>query len=212
MVNVAVIFYSATGNVAALASAVAQGAAAAEADVRLRRVHELAPPEAIERNPAWKAYYDRSSASVEEASLADLEWADAIAFGTPSRFGAPAAQLKQFIDQAGGLWAEGRLTDKAVTSFTSAANEHGGHESTILSLANVFYHWGCLLVPPGYTSELVDRAGGNPYGASWTSGDGRAPSDVALQAAEYQGRRLVEVAARLKAGVALALTGMGPSS
>ena len=164
-VKVAVIYYSATGTVHALAQAVAEGAASAGAEVRLRRVAELAPDSAIDQNPQWRRHAD-ATASIPEASLEDLAWADAFAFGTPTRFGAPAAQLKQFIDQAGGLWQEGRLADKPVTAFTSAFNRHGGSEATILSLGNVFYHWGALIVPPGFTDPAVYAAGGNPYGTS----------------------------------------------
>jgi NAD(P)H dehydrogenase (quinone) len=160
-VKVAVIYYSATGTVHALALAVAEGAASAGAEVRLRRVAELASHSAIAQNPQWRRHAD-ATRSIVEAAVEDLAWADAFAFGTPSRFGAPAAQLKQFIDQAGGLWQEGKLADKPVTAFTSAFNRHGGTEATMLSLGNVFYHWGALIVPPGYTDPVVHAAGGNP--------------------------------------------------
>ena len=195
-VKVAVIYYSATGTVHALAQAVAEGAASAGAEVRLRRVAELAPDSAIDQNPQWRRHAD-AARSVIQASVEDLAWADAYAFGTPTRFGAPAAQLKQFIDQAGGLWQDGRLADKPVTAFTSAFNRHGGSEATILSLGNVFYHWGALIVPPGYTDPVVYAAGGNPYGTSTTGG---APDDAVLEAARYQGRRLATIATRLLAG------------
>jgi NAD(P)H dehydrogenase (quinone) len=196
-VKVAVIYYSATGTVHALARAVAEGAVSARAEVRLRRVAELAPDSAIDQNPLWRRHAD-AAASIAQASVADLEWADAFAFGTPTRFGAPAAQLKQFIDQAGGLWREGRLADKPVTAFTSAFNRHGGSEATILSLGNVFYHWGALIVPPGYTDPAVSAAGGNPYGTSFVTGPtGEAPDAAALDAARYQGRRLAQITIRL---------------
>src|SRR5436190_20893938 len=123
-VKVAVIYYSATGAVHALAQAVAEGAASAGADVRLRPVAELAPDTGIDENPRWRRHAD-ATAAIARATLADLVWADAYAFGTPSRFGTPAAQLKQFIDQAGGLWRNGELADKPVTAFTSAFNRHG---------------------------------------------------------------------------------------
>lgn len=199
-VRVAVIYYSATGNVHTLASALAEGAQSAGAEVRLRRVHELAPDTAVDANPEWRAHVDATKNAVPEATLEDLEWADAYAFGTPTRFGNVTAQLKQFIDQAGGLWQQGKLSDKPVTSFTSSANRHGGQESTILSLNNVFYHWGCLIVPPGYTDPLLYASGGNPYGVSWPSGEGDGPDEATLEAARYQGRRLVGFAARLAAG------------
>ena len=196
-VRVAVIYYSATGNVHALASAVAEGAASRNADVRLRRVHELAPDTAIDANPAWRAHVDSTKESVPEATLEDLEWASAYAFGSPTRFGNVAAQLKQFTDQTGGLWQNGVFHDKPVTSFTSSANRHGGQESTILALNNTFYHWGCLIVPPGYTDPLLYASGGNPYGVSWPSGGGEAPDAPTLEAARYQGRRLADIARRL---------------
>ena len=199
-VKVAVIYYSATGGVHALAQAVAEGAASTGAEVRLRRVAELAPDSAIDRNPRWRQHTD-ATASVPEAAVDDLAWAHAFAFGTPTRFGAPAAQLKQFIDQAGGLWQEGGLADKPVTAFTSAFNRHGGNEATILSLSNVFYHWGALVVPPGFTDPAVYAAGGNPYGTSFVSGPtGDGPDAAALEAARYQGRRLAEITNRLLGG------------
>lgn len=196
-VRVAVVYYSATGNVHALAQAVADGAEGQGAEVRLRRVAELAPDTAIDANPAWRAHTDATRDEVPEATLADLEWATAYAFGTPTRFGNVAAQLKQFIDQTGGLWQAGAFHNKPVTSFTSALNRHGGQESTILSLNNVFYHWGSIIVPPGYTDPLLFPAGGNPYGTSWPSGSGETPDEATLKAARYQGRRLVDVATRL---------------
>jgi NAD(P)H dehydrogenase (quinone) len=199
-VKVAVIYYSATGTVHALAQAVAEGAASAGAEVRLRRVAELASDTAIDQNPQWRRHADAAT-SIAQASVEDLAWADAFAFGTPTRFSAPAAQLKQFIDQAGGLWREGSLADKPVTAFTSAFNRHGGSEATILSLANVFYHWGALIVPPGFTDPVVYAAGGNPYGTSYVSGPtGDGPDTAALDAARYQGRRLAQTTIRLRVG------------
>jgi NAD(P)H dehydrogenase (quinone) len=199
-VKVAVIYYSATGAVHALAQAVADGAASAGAGVRLRRVAELAPTSAIDKNPRWRRHVDATT-SIVQAAVEDLAWADAFAFGTPTRFGAPAAQLKQFIDQAGGLWREGELADKPVTAFTSAFNRHGGNEATLLSLGNVFYHWGALIVPPGFTDPAVHAAGGNPYGTSFVTGPtGEGPDAAALEAARYQGRRLARITARLLGG------------
>ena len=197
----AVIYYSATGSVHALAAAVADGGRDAGADVRLRRVPELAGEEAIDSNPAWRTHVDATKYSIPEATLADLDWADAYAFGTPTRFGLPSAQLKQFLDQTGSLWQAGAFVGKPVTSFTSAQNAHGGQESTILALNNVFYHWGCLIVAPGYGDPLLFDAGGNPYGTSWGGSDGQ-PSPAVLAAARYQGRLVADVAARLGAPAA----------
>ena len=204
MTRIAVIYYSATGNVHALAEAIATGARSASADVRLRRVPELAPDHAIDANPAWRLHVDRTNALVKEAIRDDLAWADGFAFGTPTRFGSVAAQLKQFLDQTGGLWREGKLADKPVTSFTSAHNRHGGQETTILSLNTVFYHWGALIVPPGYTDETIFAAGGNPYGTSWASGSGELPDALSLASARHQGRRLAEVTTKLLAGAPMA--------
>ncbi|WP_027942037.1 NAD(P)H:quinone oxidoreductase [Amycolatopsis taiwanensis] len=198
--KVAVIYYSATGSVHALAQAVADGAASAGSEVRLRRVAELAPDSTIDQNPPWRRHAD-ATASIAEASVDDLAWADAFAFGTPTRFGAPAAQLKHFLDQTSELWRKGGLADKPVTAFTSAFNRHGGNEATILSLANVFYHWGALIVPPGFTDPTVYAAGGNPYGTSAVTGPtGDGTDTAALEAARYQGRRLARIATRLLAG------------
>jgi NAD(P)H dehydrogenase (quinone) len=203
--QIAVIYYSATGNVHMLAESVAEGAHETGAEVRLRRVAELAPEEAIQRNQLWAKHRDETAGRIEEATLDDLRWADGYAFGTPTRFGNPAAQLKQYLDMAGELWFEGALADKPVTTFTSALYPDGGLESTILALNNVFYHWGCVLVPPGYADPAVAEAGGNPYGTAFPSGGGR-PTEAVLAAARHQGRRLSAFTSILKgAGVPAAL-------
>ncbi|MGW2015922.1 NAD(P)H:quinone oxidoreductase [Streptomyces sp. NPDC001927] len=195
-VNVAVIYYSSTGSVHQLAQAVAEGAEKAGAQVRLRRVTELAPDAAIDGNPAWRAHVD-ATADVEVATLDDLEWADAYALGSPTRYGNIAAQLKQYIDTTGGLWQRGVFWDKPATAFTSAHNVHGGNESTLLALYNTFHHWGSVIVSPGFTDGAVYAAGGNPYGTSHAGGSG-APEENVLEAARYQGRRLTTIAKRLK--------------
>ena len=198
--RVAVIYYSATGDVHKLAHAVAQGAQAEGAEVRLRHVEEVASELLISQNQHW----GRHRAEVEDepvATLDDLEWADGVALGTPTRFGNVAAQLKQFIDQAGRLWQEGKLADRVGTAFTASMTAHGGQESTILALNNTLYHWGMLILPLGYTVSEVFNAGGNPYGASYTSGkrvDG--PDERAIAAARYQGQRLARYAAVIGAG------------
>jgi NAD(P)H dehydrogenase (quinone) len=196
-VNAAIVYYSATGTVHALARAVAEGAEKAGAEVRLRRIAETAPQAAIDANPAWVQHL-QDSADVPVAALDDLGWADVVLFGTPTRFGNPAGQLKAFIDAAGPLWFSGGLAGKVYSAFTASNTAHGGQESTILALSNVFYHWGGIIVPPGYTDPVQFRSG-NPYGASHVAGDG-PPGEVAVEAARYQGRRAVETAAALKAG------------
>ncbi|MFI7298900.1 NAD(P)H:quinone oxidoreductase [Streptomyces sp. NPDC050121] len=198
--RILVAYYSATGSVHRLAEAVRDGAVSAGAEVRLRRAAELAPEEAIESNPAWAQHRRDTHDAVEVATLEDLEWADGYAFGTPTRYGAPAAQLKQFLDTAGGLWQDGKLADKPVTAFVSSAERNGGQESTILSLNNVFYHWGSIIVPLGYTDDVVFAAGGNPYGTSWPAGfPSTMPDDVTLECARFQGARLARFAVALAA-------------
>lgn len=198
--KIAVIYYSSTGNVHALASAIAEGAEKAGAEVRLRRVAELAPDAAIDANPAWRAHADATQ-DVPVATLDDLTWADGIALGTPTRFGNVASQLKQFIDTAGGLWAQGLLADKTVTGFVSTSVAHGGSESTLLALYNTMYHWGALIVPPGFTDASVYANGGNPYGTSFPSGAGPV-GDAARDAARHQGARLATLTGRLATAAA----------
>ena len=130
-----------------------------------------------------------------------MAWADAVLFGTPTRFGNPASQLRAFIDTTGRLWQQGRLADKVYSAFTASRTAHGGQESTILALGNVFYHWGGIIVPPGYTDPVQFQTG-NPYGTSHVVGEGQ-PNDACLQAARYQARRVVDTAAALKAGRAV---------
>jgi NAD(P)H dehydrogenase (quinone) len=196
--KVAVIFYSSTGNTHKMAYAVADGAREAGAEVRVLRVPELAPESAIAQNPAWKAYYEETK-NHPQATLADLEWADAVILGTPTRFGTMASQLKQFIDTTGGLWFQGKLANKVAAAFATAANPHGGQEATILSLYNTFYHWGAIVAAPGYTDQVVFSAGGNPYGASAT-GTNEGPNEQELAAARHLGKRVATVTSWLLAG------------
>lgn len=191
MANITIVYYSSTGNTHAIAQAIETGAQAAGATTRLRRVRELAGPEAIAAKPEWGAHLEATK-HVPEATLADLEWADGYVFGSPTRFGLPAAQLKQFIDTLGPLWATGKLQDKAACAFTGAGNAHGGQESTLLALHHMFFHWGSVIVPPGYTDASVKAAGGNPYGTSFTAG---APLGTeVLAAARWQGQRIARFA------------------
>jgi NAD(P)H dehydrogenase (quinone) len=193
--RIAVIYYSATGNVHALARAVADGAAEEGADVRLRPVAEL-PPEMV---ISFTQHWGRHRSELEDqpdAAIEDLEWADGVAFGTPTRFGNVAAQLKVFLDLAGELWERGALVDKVATSFTASQTEHGGQESTILALNNTLYHWGAIVLPLGYTVHEAFNGGGNPYGTSYTSDhrvDGR-PDEKTLVVARAQGARLARIA------------------
>lgn len=195
MAKIAIVYYSAYGHTYELARAIESGAKSAGAEVRVCKVRELAPDEVIATQKGW---HDHRVATqhVREATLDDLEWADGYAFGTPTRYGGPAAQLKQFIDTTGPLWQKGVLANKAVTSFTGAMNPHGGQESTILAMNNAFYHWGAIIVPTGYTDPSIYAAGGNPYGTSNTANEDQVP-DAVLKAATFQGSRLARVAAAL---------------
>ena len=192
--KIAIVYYSATGNVHGLAQAVADGAEGGGAEVRLRHVEELASELLISQNQYWGRHRSQV-AEAPVATLDDLDWADGVAFGSPTRFGNIAAQLKQFIDQAGALWQAGKLADKVATSFTASQTVHGGQETTILALNNTLYHWGMLILPLGYTVREVFAAGGNPYGTSYVSGHNvTGPDEQALAVARYQGQRLVRFA------------------
>jgi NAD(P)H dehydrogenase (quinone) len=197
MAKVAIIYYSQTGTTHELAKAVEEGAKSAGAETRLLRVKETAPNEVWGNNPKWKQHLEETS-DVREASNDDLEWADAIIFGTPTRYGLPSAQLKSFIDQTGALWAKGALTNKIGSSFTTTATTHGGQEQTILALNTAFYHWNMIIVSPGYV-EPSQFQSGNPYGASFVSNNAQlSPDEIALTAAKLQGKRVAEITAKFK--------------
>lgn len=199
MTNIAIVYYSATGNIAAMANAIGEGAASVGAEVRVRQVAETAPAEAIASNPKWQAHFD-AMAGEPLATLDDLEWADGIALGSPTRFGGPASQLKSFLDTTGGLWFKGALVNTVGTAFTTASTAHGGLESTTLAINNHFYHWGSLIMPLGYGDEHVSKVTGNPYGASHVSRKGSVPDEDALKACFVQGRQLAHVAGWIAAG------------
>jgi len=199
--KVAVVYYSSTGTVYELAKSIVEGAEKAGAEVRLLKVHELAPDEAIASNAGWASHV-AETLDVPVATAEDILWADAVIFGSPTRFGNIASQLKQFLDTLGGLWAQGQLADKVYSGFTATSTAHGGQESTLLAMYNTFHHFGGIVVAPGYT-DPVKFADGNPYGTSHVAGQGDLPvDDTARNSGEYQGRRVVKIAAALKAGLA----------
>lgn len=175
MTKVAVIYYSETGSIKQMAEAAADGAAAAGAQVRLR--------------------------AADEATTGDLAWAEVVLFGTPSHYGTIAAGLKTFIDGTGDLWRAGTLADKVYGAFVSSASTHGGQETTLMTFATIFAHWGGITVPPGATAEVpIDERlrWVNPHGAGHVAGLGTAPTPFALNAARHQARRAVAVATRLR--------------
>lgn len=199
-VNVAIIYYSATGSVHDMALTAEEAAKATGANVRLRKVAELAPPEAIASNEAWAAHA-KATEDVEVATPEDIDWADVVVFGTPTRYGNVASQLKQYLDTLGPLWAQGKLADKVYVGFVSTATKRGGQETTLLALYNLVYHFGGIIVPPGYTDPAVKFNDGNPYGASHISAQGAIPvAEEERAAVSHMVTRAITVAGYLKAG------------
>ena len=195
--KVALIFYSATGTNHQLAQWAGEAAKeAGAAEVRVKKVQETAPREAIDQNDNWKKYFEENK-DFPTATLDDLEWADAIIFSTPTRYGNLPSQLQAFFDTTGGLWSSGKLANKVVSGMTSAANPHGGQEATLLSLYKTVMHWGSIIVAPGYTDPCLFEAGGNPYGISVTA-DGNTPGDNIKKAVKHQAKRTVEMAVKFK--------------
>lgn len=200
--KVLVCFYSTFGHIYKMAEAVADGARdVRNADVDLRRVQETLPEEILRKMGAWDA--QKEFAGIPLCTIEDLASADAIVFGTPTRFGNMSGQMRQFLDSTGGLWAKGALVDKVGSVFASTATQHGGQESTILSFHVTLLHHGMIVVGLPYTFQAQSRideiTGGSPYGASTivgTKGE-RMPSENELAAARFQGRRVAEIAARL---------------
>ncbi|WP_432476984.1 NAD(P)H:quinone oxidoreductase type IV [Nocardioides sp. GXQ0305] len=187
-VKLAIIYYSSTGTLDGMARRAAEYAEKAGAEVRLRHVEELAPREVIEQQDAWREHVD-ATADEPRATPGDVVWADAVLFGSPTRFGNVSSQLKQFLDTLGPQWGEGLLADKTYAGFTAAQTAHGGHESTLLALYNTLHHFGGILVSPGYT-DPVKFADGNPYGVSHATG---ADNDEPLGEEEQDAlRHLVE--------------------
>mgnify|MGYP003780103853 CR=1 FL=1 len=192
-VKLAVIYYSSTGSNYQLAKWAEEGAKELGAEVKVLKVQELAPDAAIDSNPAWRNHFDETK-DVPTATSDDLEWADAIIFSSPTRYGNVASQMKQFMDIQGGLWAQGKLVNKVVSAMSSAGNSHGGQEATIHAIYTTMMHWGAIIVPPGYSDDSVFVAGGNPYGTSVTiNEDGKMVEDV-KDAVKHQAKRTVEVA------------------
>jgi NAD(P)H dehydrogenase (quinone) len=192
-VKLAVVFYSMGGTNFQLAKWAEEGAKEAGAEVRVLKVQELAPDSVIEGNEVWKNTVDATK-DVPVATGDDLEWADAIIFSVPTRFGNMPSQMKQFLDTQGGLWATGKTVNKVVSAMTSAQNPHGGQEATLLSLYTSMMHWGAIIATPGYTDPVLFAAGGNPYGTSVTVGqDGKMIEDVQA-AVKHQAKRTVTVA------------------
>lgn len=199
-VKLAIVYYSSTGTNYQLAQWAAEGAKEAGAEVKIFKVQELAPQSAIDGNPAWKAHVEATK-DIPVVTPDDIVEADAIIFSTPTRFGNIAAQMKQFLDTTGGIWFNGKTVNKVVSAMTSAQNSHGGQEATILSLYTTMYHWGAIVVAPGYTDQSIFASGGNPYGTSVSiDQNGKMIEDV-RGAAQHQAKRVVTVAEWVKKGM-----------
>jgi NAD(P)H dehydrogenase (quinone) len=199
MTKVLVLYYSSYGHIEKMAESVAAGARDAGADVVIKRVPELVPEE-IAKKSHFKLDQPAPIATVDE-----LPEYDAIIIGVPTRFGNMPAQMKNFLDQTGGLWANGKLIGKVGSVFSSTATQHGGQESTILSTQIVLLHQGMVIVGLPYSFQgqmgVKEVTGGSPYGATTIAdGDGsRQPSDNELAGAHFQGRHVAQIASRLRA-------------
>ena len=199
MAKILVLYYSSYGHIEAMAQAVAEGARSTGATVDIKRVPELVPADVA----AQSGFKTEQSAPV--ATVDELPSYDAIIVGTPTRFGNMAAQMKNFLDQTGGLWFQGKLVGKVGSVFTSTATQHGGQESTILSTHTVLLHQGMVVVglPYAWQGQMIisEMSGGSPYGASTiTGGDGkRMPSANELDGARFQGAHVARIAAKLAA-------------
>lgn len=191
--KVLIAFYSTYGTNHQVAAHAAEAAAAAGAEVRLRRFAETAPQAAIDSQEAWKAQIERMK-DIPVISTDDMEWANAYWVSFPTRYGSTASQVRAFTDSLGGLWMQGKLANKVATATTSAQNVNGGVEAALLGLYATFCHWGCVIVPPGYTDPSIFEATGCPYGFVTTAGkfDEKGKAAVA-----HQARRLVEMAGKL---------------
>jgi NAD(P)H dehydrogenase (quinone) len=197
MTKLAVIYYSATGHGTSMAKRVATAAETAGAEVRVRHVAETRDPASFAENPAWTVNY-QATRELPPATGDDIVWADAVIFGSPTRFGSVASQMRNFLDSLGGLWSQGKLADKVYAGFTSSNTAHGGQETTLLTLYVTLMHFGGIIVPPGYT-EALKFVDGNPYGASLTAGHDNIDEfdDATNNALDHLARRVVSVADRL---------------
>lgn len=191
-VKLAIIYYSTYGTNYKMATWAKEAAEAQGAEVRLLQVNELAPQSVIDNQPGWKANQEATK-HIPFASAADLDWADSYLFSMPTRFGNMPSQMKQFLDIQGELWSKGALSNKIVGAMSSAQNDNGGQEATILSLFTTMYHWGAIVVTPGYLNPASSKVGGNPYGTSLTVNQEGNVSDDAQAAVVAQVTRQIEV-------------------
>lgn len=197
--KVLIVFYSRNSSTEMLAKAVAEGALEAGAEVRMRRVREFVGPDVMRQAPGWLENATEMNAKYEAPTEADAEWADAIVFGTPTRFGSISAELKAYIDGLGGLWFAGKLNGKVGSVFGSTSSRHGGNEATLLATYAPMAHLGLIIVPLGYADASMFKAG-TPYGATHVSQrDAVKPDADHLAVARFQGLRVTTVARALHA-------------
>ncbi|MEO2060027.1 MAG: NAD(P)H:quinone oxidoreductase [Mesonia sp.] len=182
--KLAIIYYSSTGTNYTLAREAESAAKDLGIEnIRFKRVEETVPEEVIKENEDWYNHYQETK-EIETATVDDLDWADAIIFSYPTRYGDAPSQFKSLVDSTGGLWQNGKLVNKVVTGMTSAANPHGGQEGTLLSLYKTMMHWGAIIAAPGYADPVIFETGGNPYGFSIIGGsdlDGKQKQAIAAQ-------------------------------
>jgi NAD(P)H dehydrogenase (quinone) len=196
--KVLIPFYSRTGTIEKLALAVAEGAEAEGAEVRLRRARELIGHDIMSTVPGWKESAEAMNARHPAPTPEDAEWADAVIFGTPTRFGSVSSELKAYIDGLGGLWFQGKLNGKVGSAFAGSSQPHGGNETTVVSLWNPLAHLGFIIVPTGYADGAMFAGAGSPYGASVISGNPPSgPTEAELTVARFQGKRVTQVAKKL---------------
>ena len=197
MTKLAIIYYSATGHGTKVAEHVEKFAKAAGAEVRVRHVAEQVDPSVFKDNPAWSANYEATK-DLPAATGDDIVWADAVIFGSPTRYSSVTGSFQQFIDTLGGLWAEGKLANKAYAAFTSSQTAHGGQETTLLNIYRMVMHFGGVIVSPGYTDGLkfVD---GNPYGVSHVTGpeNQNELEQATIDALEHMTKRIIEIGGKL---------------
>lgn len=197
MTKLAVIYYSATGHGTTMAEHVERFAKEAGAEVRLRHIRETVDPSVFAENPAWRSNYEATK-DLPQASGDDIVWADAVIFGSPTRYSSVAGSFQSFIDTLGGLWAQGKLADKVYAAFTSSQTRHGGQETTLQQIHQMVMHFGGILAPPGYTA-MLKFSDGNPYGVSHVTGpeNQNELEQATIDALEHMTQRVITIAGRL---------------
>ncbi|MGO3285867.1 NAD(P)H:quinone oxidoreductase [Mesonia sp.] len=193
--KLAIIYYSSTGTNYQLAKEAETAAKDVGVEkIRFRRVEETVPEKVIKENEEWYNHY-KETKEITTATVDDLDWADAIIFSFPTRYGDAPSQVKSLIDATGGLWQNGKLVNKVVSGMTSAANPHGGQEGTLLSLYKTMMHWGAIIAAPGYADPVIFETGGNPYGFSIVGGSNL--NGKQRQAISFQVKRTLEIADKI---------------